>query len=66
MSGAQPENLQGRRGFVELEHFDKHFIRNSRKKAPQREFLEFFPLATLKTTFGMENLNQGRTKLRSF
>ena len=33
LSGAQPEIFQGRGGFVG--HFNKHFIKKSRKKAPQ-------------------------------
>lgn len=33
-TGAQPEILQGRGGFMELDHFDKHFVKNKRKKAP--------------------------------
>ena len=49
--GAQPEIFQGRRGFVKLGHFDKHFIKKSRKKASQGKILEFFLLDTLKTTF---------------
>ena len=27
--GAQPENIQGKGGFVKLEHFDKHFLKNT-------------------------------------
>ena len=27
-SGAQPEIFQGKRSFVELGHFDKHFVKN--------------------------------------
>ena len=38
-TGAQPEILQGRRGFMELDHFDKHFVKNKRKKRPRREKL---------------------------
>ena len=49
--GAQPEVFQGRGGFVRLGHFHKHFIKKSRKKAPQGSILEFFLLDTLKTTF---------------
>ena len=26
---AQPETFQGMRGFVEIEHFDKHFVKNA-------------------------------------
>ena len=40
--------FQGRRGFVELEHFDKQA-----EKAPWKNILKFFLLDTLKTTFGM-------------
>ena len=36
---------------TKLGHFDKHFIKNSRKKAPQGKTLELFHLDTLKTTF---------------
>ena len=30
-SGAQIEIFQGRGGFVELGHFNKHFVKNTRK-----------------------------------
>ena len=36
-AGVQPEIFQDRRGFVELGHFDKHFVKNTRKKGPARE-----------------------------
>ena len=49
-SGAQPEIFQGRGGFVKLGHFNKHFIKKSRKKAPQGNILEFFLLDILKAT----------------
>ena len=49
-TGAQPEIFPGRGGFVKLGHFDKHFIKKSRKKAPQGKILELFFLDTLKTT----------------
>ena len=38
-AGAQPEIFQGRGGFVELGHFDKHFVKNTRKKARMGKFL---------------------------
>ena len=41
-TGAQPEIFQGRGGFVNLGHFDKYFIKKSRKKAPQGKILEVF------------------------
>ena len=37
ITGVQPEIFQGRGGFVKLEHSDKHFVKNSRKKRPHRE-----------------------------
>ena len=49
VSDMQPEIFQGRRDFVKLGHFDKHFVKNL-KKRPSRENLEFFVLDTLKTT----------------
>ena len=33
-AGAQLEIFQGRGGFVELWHFDKHFVKNTQKKDP--------------------------------
>ena len=55
---AQSEVFQGREGFGELGHFDKYFVKNLSKKAPQRKILEFFLLDTIKTTFWMEILTQ--------
>ena len=40
-ASAQPEIFQGKGGFVELEHFDKH-VKNT-KKTPQVKILVFFP-----------------------
>ena len=34
ITGAQPENFQGSGGVVELGNFDKHFVKNTRKKGP--------------------------------
>ena len=56
ITGAQPDIFQGRGGFVKLGHFDKHFIKKSRRKATQGKILEFFLLDTLKTTFWIANL----------
>ena len=33
-AGAQPDIFQGRGSFVELGHFNKHFMKNTRKKTP--------------------------------
>ena len=53
----QPENFPGKRSFVELELFEKHFIKNTRKKKPYRETLwSFFLLDTLIITFWIKNL----------
>ena len=54
----QPEIFQGRGGFVELGHFNKHFVKNTRKKVPPENILEFFLLDSFKTTFWMENWTQ--------
>ena len=37
VSDAQTKIFQGRAGFMELGHFDKHFVKNKRKKRPLRE-----------------------------
>ena len=50
-AGAQPEIFKGRKGLVELGHFDKHFVKTQEKKVSQGKILEFFLLDTLKTTF---------------
>ena len=46
------------RVFVELGHFSKHLVKNTRNRDPQGDILEFFLLDTLKTTFSKENLTQ--------
>ena len=57
---AQPgqKKFQDRRGLVELGHFDKNFVKNTRKKALQEKTLKFFFLDTLKTIFWVEKLTQ--------
>ena len=50
-AGAPPDFFQGRGGFVEVRHFGKHFVKNTRKKGPQGKIWGFFLLDTLKTTF---------------
>ena len=51
---------------MELGHFDKPFVKNTRKKAPQGKILEVFLLVTLKTRFSMEDSSQGWTQLGPF
>ena len=46
------------RVFVELGHFSKHLVKNTRNRDPKGDILEFFLLDTLKTTFSKENLTQ--------
>ena len=42
--GTQPEIFQGREVFVEFGHFDKHFIKNTRKEGQAgKNFGIFFP-----------------------
>ena len=41
----------GARGYVELVHFDKHLVKNTRKRGPAGKLWESFLLDTLKTTF---------------
>ena len=51
ITGTQPEIFQSRGSFAKLRHFDKHFIKRSRKKDSQGKLLEFFLLDTLKLHF---------------
>ena len=44
-------NFQGSRGFIELGHFDKHFAKNTRKKALRETFWRFFSQILLKQHF---------------
>ena len=50
-AGAQPEIFQGRGGFVKLGHFDKHFVKHSRKTSPAGRISEFFSQILLKLHF---------------
>ena len=51
VTGAQPENFRGRTGFLEQKHFDKHFMHDIQKRAPQRKTFLFFLQDILKTAF---------------
>ena len=50
VTGVQPEVFQGSGGFVELGHFDKLFVKNTKKGAAGKRFGAFL-LDILKTTF---------------
>ena len=52
--------------FVELGHFDKHFVKNTKKRVPQGNILKPFLLDTPKTIFSTENLTQRWTQSGSF
>ena len=41
-TGAQPEIFQGRGYFVKLGHFEKHFLKNVKKKGPAGKKFGFF------------------------
>ena len=41
-TGAQPETFQDRGGFAELGHFDKIFVKNTRKKGSAGKNFEAF------------------------
>lgn len=47
VTGAQPEIFKSRGGFLELEHFDKPFVKNKREKGPAGKNLGFFCLDTV-------------------
>ena len=53
-AGAQPELFLGWGGFAEPGHFDKHFVKSTKKQA---KIVEFFVLNTVKTTFQMKKIN---------
>ena len=38
----QPESFQGSGGFVELQHFDKHFVKNKEKRPYREKFWVFW------------------------
>ena len=42
-TGAQSEIFQGREGFVELGHFDKLFVKNTKKGPARKNFGAFSP-----------------------
>ena len=46
----KPEIFQDREDFVELGHFNEHFVKNTRRKALWENIMEFFlRLDTIKT-----------------
>ena len=53
-AGAQPEIFLSWGGFAEPGHFDKHFVKSTKK---QGKIVDFFVLDTVKTTFRMKKFN---------
>ena len=52
-------HFSGQGRFLEFGHFNKHFVKNTRKEGPVgKKNWDFFLIGTLKTTFRMENLTQ--------
>ena len=64
-AGVQQEISQGKGGFVELEKFEKHLVKNTRKKIPAGK-KRFFLLHTVETTFQMKNFTQRCTQSGPF
>ena len=62
----QPENFQDRWDFVELGHFNKHFIKSTRKNANEGIILEFFLLDILKTLFWNKKFNSKMDTIKAF
>lgn len=48
---AHPETFQGRKGFVELEHYDKNFVKNTKHFDGNRQNFGGFLLNSLKIIF---------------
>ena len=44
ITGVRTEIFQGKGGFLELGHFDKHFVKNTRKKRAHREKFAWEPI----------------------
>ena len=51
VTGAQPEIFQGRTGFLEQKHFDKHFMHEIQEKGSAGKNLVIFLQDVLKTAF---------------
>ena len=65
ITGAQTEIFQGRGGLVGLGHFYKHFVKNTRQKAPHGKIGEFFLLDTLKPILNGK-FNSKMDRVRTF
>ena len=53
---------EGECGTGVLQNFDKHFVKNTRKRGPAAKHFGVFLQDTLKTTFWIKNLTQGGHK----
>ena len=57
--------VQGRGGLVKVEHFDKHFVKNTRKKSLSGKNLEFLSYILL-NHISNEKLNSKMDTIRPF
>ena len=65
-SGAQSEIFSGKGDFLELEHFDKHFFKKSRKKGTaEKNFSVFHPRYSSNYILN-EKLNPKKGAIRAF
>ena len=63
---AQRDIFKVRRSFLELGHFDKHFLENTCKKGPLGKIVEFFLLDFVKPISRVKNLTQRWIQLGPF
>ena len=64
--GTEPDIFQGRREFLEWEHFDKYFINNTPKKGTASKNFGVFLPDVLKTAFQMRHLTYRWTQSAPF
>ena len=65
-TGTQQEIFQGRGDFVEFGHFDKHFVKNTRKESLTGKTFAFFSLDTLKNYFLSGKNNTKMDTIKTF
>ena len=65
-AGGQPENFPGSESFVELGHFNKLSVKNTRLKSSLGNILEFFLLDTLKNYILKGKFNPKMDTIRTF
>ena len=63
---AQPEIFQGRGSFVELGHFDKHFVKNTRKKGSAGKSFGLFSPRYCQNHISNEKFNPKMDTINTF